>query len=130
LTGLSALTAPQLIVFVRVALLCDLLVCKANRPQVLRAGVTIAGISAVMIAPWVVRNFLALGGFVPLRSNLGLELFIGNNPDADGHTYSIPYAHPNDEYAWPHPFNNPRERQHLRDVGELAYMKEKEELGK
>jgi hypothetical protein len=130
LTGIAALTAPQLIVFVGLALLADLVFCKADRTRVLRAGAIVAGISALMIAPWVVRNYVELGGFVPLRSNLGLELFIGNNPDSDGHTYTIPYSHPNDPLAWPHPFNNPLERQHLHDVGELAYMKEKGELAK
>jgi hypothetical protein len=73
---------------------------------------------------------VVFGGFVPLRSNFGLELFIGNNPTADGHTYTIPYNHPNDPYAWAHPFRNPNEQQHLREVGELAYMHEKGQIAK
>jgi hypothetical protein len=32
-----------------------------------------------LILPWTVRNYRALGGFVPVRSNLGMELRIGNN---------------------------------------------------
>ncbi len=130
LTGIAALTAPQLIVFVGLALLGDLYFKREQRREVFRAGLTIAGISAVMIAPWIYRNFVELGGFVPLRSNLGLELYIGNNPEADGHTYTIPYTHPNDPYAWPHPFNSPREKQRARDIGELAYMKEKGDMAK
>ena len=52
-----------------------------------------------MLAPWIWRNSHALGGFVPLRSNFGLECTIGNNPVAiageqriltAGDTYRIP----------------------------------------
>jgi len=130
LNGVAALTSPQLILVVGLALLGDFLARPEERGRIFRAGVVVGGIGAVMIAPWVYRNFVELGGFVPLRSNLGLELHIGNHPEADGHTYTIPYTKPHDKYAWPHPFNNPRERERLKEIGELAYMKEKGDLAK
>jgi len=36
----------------------------------------------VLMLPWTIRNYRVLGGFVPLRSNLGLELRVSNNPCA------------------------------------------------
>jgi hypothetical protein len=130
LTGLAALTSPQLLALVGLALLLDLTVSPADRLRVLQGGVVVVLVSTLMVAPWAYRNLVVLGGFVPLRSNFGLELFIGNNPSSDGHTYTIPYSHPNDPRAWPHPFRNPDEQQHLREVGELTYMREKGEIAK
>ncbi|HKB40746.1 MAG TPA: hypothetical protein VKD72_30250, partial [Gemmataceae bacterium] len=130
LTGLAALTSPQLILLTGLALLFDFATRAGQRLRVFQAGVVVALVGAVMIAPWVYRNYVALGGFVPLRDNFGLELFIGNNPESDGHTYTIPYAHPEDRYAWPHPFNHPGERQRVHDLGELAYMREKGDMAR
>jgi 4-amino-4-deoxy-L-arabinose transferase-like glycosyltransferase len=36
------------------------------------------------LTPWVVRNYLVLGQFVPFTSQAGLSLWIANNPLADG----------------------------------------------
>jgi len=53
--------------------------------------------SAIFIAgvtPWAVRNYVVFHKFIPLRSNFGLELWVGNNPDMpDGFAPSL---HPND----------------------------------
>lgn len=38
----------------------------------------------VVVAPWTVRNYLALGGFVPLRTGVGTQFWLGNNPMATG----------------------------------------------
>jgi hypothetical protein len=67
-----------------------------------------------------VRNFRVMGGFVPFRSNFGLELAVGNNPSSDGRTHAS-----DDLSTFVHPFANVDERLHLAAVGELAYMREK-----
>jgi 4-amino-4-deoxy-L-arabinose transferase-like glycosyltransferase len=36
------------------------------------------------LTPWIVRNYLVLGKFVPFTSQAGLSLWIANNPLADG----------------------------------------------
>jgi hypothetical protein len=110
----------------------DFCVLTGRRLALIKAGSAVAFISLLMLAPWVYRNYHHLGGFVPFRSNFGLELHVGNNPDplTDGHTYTIPYAKPDDGFAFPHPFANPAERDHLRTVGELAYMSEKNALAR
>ena len=38
----------------------------------------------VIISPWVIRNYLVFDKFIPVKSNLGMELRLGNNPNADG----------------------------------------------
>jgi hypothetical protein len=51
----------------------------------------------LLLAPWAVRNFLALGAFVPLTTSSGSNLYGGNNPQADGgyvspDPYVLPYV--------------------------------------
>lgn len=67
--------------------------------------------------PWTVRNFAVLHAFVPLRSNAGIALWLGNNDDA----LSRPQG-------WLHPISNPRERERYTELGELAYSAEKQRL--
>jgi len=45
----------------------------------------------VTISPWLVRNYIVFENFVFIKSNLGNELFVGNNPYATGHWS---YRHP------------------------------------
>jgi hypothetical protein len=42
------------------------------------------------VAPWTVRNALAFHAFVPVATNGGINLYIGNNPRARGHYYYSP----------------------------------------
>ncbi|HUU94379.1 MAG TPA: hypothetical protein VM487_01470 [Phycisphaerae bacterium] len=48
--------------------------------QVVVIGVTVM----VLVGPWMCRNYAAFGEVFFIKSNLGHELFIGNNPTADG----------------------------------------------
>jgi 4-amino-4-deoxy-L-arabinose transferase-like glycosyltransferase len=66
-------------------------------------------------APWAIRNYVVFHAFIPLRSILGLQLWAGNNPDA--------------QEIWlgtQHPIHDGVERQRYVDLGEVAYMKEVE----
>ena len=38
----------------------------------------------ITITPWLIRNYLVFGKYVFLKSNFGNELYLGNNPYADG----------------------------------------------
>ena len=84
-------------------------------PQRLKlAGATLM-VFLAGIAPWMVRNYNVFGKFIPLRSNFGLELWLGNNPTvADTWT---PWMHPNDD---------PEEAEKFRRMGEIPYMEEKQ----
>ena len=45
------------------------------------AGVAIvAATSALLVAPWTLRNYQAFGAFVPLNTNAGFALYWGNHP--------------------------------------------------
>ena len=42
------------------------------------------GVCALTLAPWTARNAAVTGYFVPFSSNLGMNLMIGNEPQASG----------------------------------------------
>ena len=64
--------------------------------------------------PWTIRNYVVLHSLVPLRSTLGLQLWVGNN--ADAHVVWLGEHHPIHDNA---------ERDHYVQMGEIAYMAEK-----
>lgn len=63
------------------------------------------------LSPWFVRNYIAFHQFVPLRSNFGLELYLGTNEET---------ADP--QLWWRHPYENVQERTLYVELGEPAYM--------
>jgi 4-amino-4-deoxy-L-arabinose transferase-like glycosyltransferase len=74
------------------------------------------GIAILCCVPWTIRNYRALHAFVPLRSNLGLELWLGNN---DAYRDRWP--------GWLHPIDSQAEREKYASMGEIEYAKEKRE---
>ncbi len=40
--------------------------------------------TAAVISPWTIRNYRALGEFIPISSNGGVNFWIGNHPEASG----------------------------------------------
>lgn len=101
-----------------------LLFRKTAGKALLYALVYLAGISLAMV-PWIVRNYLFFGAFVPLRSNFGLELWISNNPLAS------PTFHDNDEsriFEKLHPLQNKDEAYLMYQLGEVEYSKRKLDL--
>jgi hypothetical protein len=69
------------------------------------------------LVPWTIRNYRVFGKFIVLRSNFGLELWLGNNPDVVENLSQL--SHPND---------NPEEGERYKRMGEMAYMAEKQQL--
>jgi 4-amino-4-deoxy-L-arabinose transferase-like glycosyltransferase len=73
------------------------------------------GVALLCCLPWTIRNYYVFNRIVPLRSTLGLQLWIGNNE--------------NPQEAWKeelHPIFNSAERAHYIDMGEIEYMREKQ----
>ena len=64
--------------------------------------------------PWTVRNAVVFHAFIPLRSPLWLQLWLGNN---DAYRDVFP--------GWLHPIDNVSERAKYEHMGEIAYMQEK-----
>ena len=71
----------------------------------------------VALSPWIVRNEIVFQGKVLLRSNFGLELWLGNNPDV-----------PVSCACWLHPGHETKELERYLQLGEVAYMQEKQSL--
>jgi hypothetical protein len=46
----------------------------------------------MVLTPWVVRNMRSVGGFVPVSTNGGVNLLIGNGPGATGGFTETPFA--------------------------------------
>ena len=66
--------------------------------------------------PWTVRNYRVFHQFVPLRSVLGLQLWLGNNDQTE-----------NIFRGDLHPIYNASERDKYISMGEIAYMRQKKQ---
>lgn len=77
-----------------------------------------AAVTAILCCvPWTFRNYLEFHAFVPLRSVAGLALWLGNNDQAESNSV-----------ARLHPISNQAERDKYTEMGEIAYMREKQSL--
>jgi hypothetical protein len=119
LLGVISLLCPNLLAVPVLFFAVEWFLGRGERKRILRRGLVLALFVLAFLTPWTVRNYLVLGGFVPFCSNFGLELAVGNRPGANGHTYQRGF----DDI---HPFMNPIEYEYLRQMGELAYMKDKQ----
>ncbi len=85
----------------------------------------IISISTICFLPWTIRNYSVFGGIIPLRSNLGLELSVGNYDQATGMTYDNSRGN-SDPFFDMHPLSSSTQRKLLQDLGEYHYMKSKQ----
>jgi 4-amino-4-deoxy-L-arabinose transferase-like glycosyltransferase len=70
---------------------------------------------ALTVAPWIIRNQITFHGQVFFRSNFGLELWLGNNPQV-----------PDSWTWWLHPSDDKTEHEKFLRMGEVPYMQEKQ----
>ena len=80
----------------------------------LRPATQVALAFALTISPWIIRNQVVFHGKVLFRSNFGLELWLGNNPDV-----------PDSWTWWLHPLTSAKERDDFFRLGEISYMEQK-----
>ena len=76
-----------------------------------------ASIAALCCVPWTIRNYVAFHRFVPLRSNLPFELWLGNNDIFDEHARNGRRS-----------ITRTEEARRYAQLGETAYMQEKWQL--
>lgn len=72
------------------------------------------GIAILCCVPWTIRNYAVFHAFIPLRSVMGLQLWMGNNEQTQG--------------RWAgalHPIDNSADRERYVQLGEVEYMEEK-----
>lgn len=91
-SGLAVLTRPSWLLFVPFVLGLLMLGSTARRRH-LEVGVWILVGTCVAMGPWWVRNYQAVGQFVPTTLQVGASLYDGLNPDATGAS-NMPFATP------------------------------------
>jgi hypothetical protein len=79
-------------------------------------GALTAVAAVVVLTPWTVRNYRALGILCPVRDNFWLEIYDDNGGDA---SLDPSFAHPN---------SNPAEMDKWLSMGEAAFLTEKHTL--
>lgn len=79
-----------------------------------------AGLAALLVVPWTLRNQHVMGSAISLRSNAGLELVIANYPEADAETE--PRARYFERLEAIHPTWSERAYQEVLSIGEVAYF--------
>lgn len=84
LAGFTALVDP--IVVVSYPLIAIWLYVTLARNRIAMGKLVAAACVAftIMLGPWLLRNYFVFGRYVFIKSNLGHELFLGNNPYASG----------------------------------------------
>jgi len=81
-----------------------------------RAAAVAVGVWLICLAPWLTRNLLVFGRFIPVRNNFGLELWLGTLPECDGGTGSVMGRHPMEVRS---------EQELLAAVGEDRYQQQR-----
>ena len=77
-------------------------------------GPALAAACAILCClPWTLRNYAVFHRFVPLRSNLGVELYVENNENYGDHPP-----------VWPYQITREREIYRFFRMGEDAFMQE------
>ena len=76
-----------------------------------------AGVAILCCVPWTIRNYAAFHRFIPLRSNLPFELWLGNNDIFDEHARNGRKL-----------ITRTEETRRYVQLGETAYMREKWQL--
>jgi hypothetical protein len=103
---------------------------RGRRTRVVLSSLVMLLICLAAIAPWAVRNYYALGGFVPLRSNFGLEIALGNRDGATGKSYDTAWDDADTFFARAHPYMSREVQDRIKEMGELAYMREQSRIGR
>jgi 4-amino-4-deoxy-L-arabinose transferase-like glycosyltransferase len=91
-SGLAVLTRPSWLLFVPFVLVFLVLFSRARRRH-FEMGVWILVGTCVVMWPWWVRNYRAVGQFVPTTLQIGASLYDGLNPDATGAS-NMPFSTP------------------------------------
>lgn len=95
---------------------------KAGKPWVLKGALTMLAFFLVL-TPWTLRNYRALGVIVPIRDNIWLELYADNFGNSINDHTSPPTCDNR-----PYPASSPAELQKYLAMGEIRYLAEKHAL--
>jgi 4-amino-4-deoxy-L-arabinose transferase-like glycosyltransferase len=118
LWALIALSNSTLLIFLPVCGLWILLP-HLRDPRAYVGLVLAALLFLACIAPWTIRNWQTFHVFIPLRGNLGAEMYMGNGPGSNGLLM---------EYY--HPFQAPEQLRLYASLGEVRYVAQRGALAK
>jgi hypothetical protein len=116
--GIGLLLAPSLLPLL--ALLTALSL--QGTTHAVRRYALVAVITALAISPWLIRNYVRLGGLPFVRDNFGLEFYLSNNDSA------LPELEQNDVSAFyqrEHPFTSVPVAREMAQTGELRFERER-----
>jgi 4-amino-4-deoxy-L-arabinose transferase-like glycosyltransferase len=117
LWAVATLTSATALAFLPVA---TLWLWRARKKQQ-HASTHLLALSALLfvaaVLPWMARNYVAMGRPIFPRSNFGEELYMGNHEGSEGLCM-----------FWDHPVWNKYEMQRFSELGELAYVAEKQRI--
>jgi hypothetical protein len=116
LWGLIALSNPSMCIFLPA---CGLWLLSRGSWKPWGQAVTAGVIFLALLTPWCVRNYLVFHQFVPVRTNLGVEMYLGNGPGSTGLVMEFD-----------HPFLNSGELGRYAAMGEIAYARRMGEAAK
>jgi hypothetical protein len=116
LWGLIALSNPSMCIFLPA---CGLWLLSRGSWKPWGQAVTAGAVFLALLTPWCVRNYLVFHQFVPVRTNLGVEMYLGNGPGSTGLVMEFD-----------HPFLNSRELGRYAAMGEIAYARQMGEAAK
>jgi len=111
LAGFAGLTEPSAFVVVPFLVLLACWRLWRDGKRWFLPGVAASVALAAVISPWVIRNAVVFHRFIPMRDNMGLELWMGNNG------YELRWT--SDDL---HPLHDGQEMADYEGMGELAYM--------
>lgn len=112
LWGVAALTNTALIAVMPFFLFAPHF--KRPGPFPLKSIATVILVSTLVVCPWILRTRYALGAIVPVRSNFGEELWVGNHEGGNGRI----------EFGIG-PLDNDSERERYRSMGEISYVRQR-----
>lgn len=98
LLGASVLMKPNLMLL-PLALFFWLWFTLQDFRQATLLGGLIALATVAVILPWALRNYRMSESFVPVSANLGLNLWQGNHPEANGAAYPLKQVDPLEGYT-------------------------------
>lgn len=100
--GLAAISRPNILLIVPFLLLWMFVTASPDGGWLKRMripAITAAGV-ILMIAPVTLRNALVTGDFILISSQGGINLYLGNNPEADGLTMLMPEVDLDESVDW------------------------------
>lgn len=122
LYGMGLLTGSHLL---PVLLVSSAILVWRRRRMALKYVFSVFSVAFLCLLPWIVRNRVVIGQWIPLRSNFWLEMQISNNDQAKTDVVNNLLRSEGKRH---HPFTNSEECQVYARLGEQAYMERKRKL--